>query len=307
MLDYHAGELEVQGQAGIPPRASRVNKSLRPTLPPIAQTFLHEQYMVVLSTTDSERRVWASILAGEPGFLKTPDEQTVKISAAPGLFDPLSKNLQIGGAIGMIMIDFATRRRMRVNGRIKSVQGEIVVHTEQVYSNCPKYIQARVLPGANTNEPPSSAPLTPQLSPEAVCNAALTSEQRTWIERADTFFIASSHREGGSDVSHRGGTPGFVQVENATRLVFPDYSGNRMFQTLGNISVEPQTGLLFLDFKSGDTLQLTGKAQVIWEKERVAAFAGAERLVEFSIEEVIETKGAVPLHWQLVEYSPFLP
>jgi hypothetical protein len=80
-----------------------------------------------------------------------------------------------------------------------------------------------------------------------------------------------------------------------------------MFQTLGNISVEPQTGLLFLDFESGDTLQLTGKAQVIWEKERVAAFAGAERLVEFSIEEVIETKGAVPLHWQLVEYSPFLP
>ncbi|GHO65833.1 oxidoreductase [Ktedonobacter sp. SOSP1-52] len=307
MLDYHAGELEVQRQAGVPPRASRVNKSLRPTLPPIAQTFLHEQCMVVLSTTDSEGRVWASILAGEPGFLKTPDEQTVKISAAPGPFDPLSKNLQIGGAIGMTMIDFATRRRMRVNGRIKSVRGEIVVHTEQVYSNCPKYIQARVLPGANTNEPPSPAPLTPQLSPEAVCNTALTSEQHTWIGRADTFFIASSHHEGGSDVSHRGGTPGFVQVENATRLVFPDYSGNRMFQTLGNISVEPQAGLLFLDFKSGDTLQLTGKAQVIWEKERVAAFAGAERLVEFGIEEVIETKGAVPLHWQLVEYSPFLP
>lgn len=303
MLDYHTGELEVQTRAGVPVRTSSVNKSLRPTLPPIAQTFLHNQRMIVLSTIDSEGRVWASVLTGEPGFLKIPDEQTVEISATPGLCDPLSKNLRVGGAVGMIAIEFATRRRMRVNGQVIKAQGEIVVHTEQVYSNCPKYIQARVLPVENTKEHLSNA----AYSPQAVRNAELTSEQRTWIGRADTFFIATSHPEGGADASHRGGYPGFVQVESSTRLAFPDYSGNRMFQTLGNISVEPHTGLLFLDFESGDTLQLTGKARVIWDKERVAAFSGAERLVEFSIDEVIETKRAMPLHWQLVEYSPSLP
>jgi predicted pyridoxine 5'-phosphate oxidase superfamily flavin-nucleotide-binding protein len=319
MLEYHSGELEVQARAGVPSRASRVNKSLRSTLPPIAQTFLREQRMIVLSTAGRDGSIWASVLTGEPGFLKTPDEQTVEIGATPGPFDPLTEHLRVGEAIGMTALDFATRRRIRVNGRVKKVQKEIVVHTEQVYSNCPKYIQARILKEDNIRERSSRAPHSSQfdLQTETLAELtsdaqvirceALTGEQRAWIERADTFFLASSHSEGGSDVSHRGGPPGFVQVENATRLVFPDYSGNRMFQTLGNLSAEPHAGLLFLDFESGDTLQLTGRAQVIWEQDRIAAFAGAERLVEFMIERIIESRQAVPLHWQLVEYSPFLP
>lgn len=264
---------------------------------------------------DTEGHVWASVLTGEPGFLKTPDEQTVSISETPRACDPLSANLRVGGAIGMIAIEFATRRRMRVNGRVESEQGEIVVHTEQVYSNCPKYIQVRSLLAEGTDEHSSRVPHTRQEAQptegfahaQALHQEELTNEQRAWIERADTFFIASSHRDGGADASHRGGPPGFVQVENATRLVFADYSGNRMFQTLGNISADPHVGLLFLDFESGNTLQLSGQAHVIWEKERVAAFPGAERLVEFVVEKVIETREALPLRWQLREYSPFLP
>src|SRR5579883_806840 len=303
MLEYHTGELEVQARAGVPARTSIVNRSLRSTLPPIAQTFLHNQQMLVLSTLDSEGRVWASVLTGAPGFSRTPDEETVVISATPASGDPLSANLHVGAEIGMISVEFATRRRLRVNGRVLKIEGEIIVRTEQVYSNCPKYIQARVLPEASANEPQTSTAHILQTAH----STELSSSQRAWIERADTFFIATTHPEGGADASHRGGYPGFVQVESPTRLVFPDYSGNRMFQTLGNISVEPRTGLLFLDFESGDTLQLTGKAQIIWDRERIAAFTGAERLVEFTVEEVIETKGAMPLHWQFVAYSPANP
>jgi len=296
-MQYHEGELTVQAHAGAQVEASRINRSIRSTILPIAQTFLRSQQLVIVSTVDAEGRVWASLLTGEPGFLKNLDEQTIEIDATPLPGDPLAENIQVGGAIGLLAIDLATRRRMRVNGRIEHAQGSIVLHTQQVYSNCHKYIQVRSLYEEDAPARPVSVRRAQRL----------TDEQQQWIGRADTFFIASYHTDGGADASHRGGSPGFVQIEDATRLVFPDYSGNRMFQTLGNLNVNPHAGLLFLDFDNGSTLQLTGGAEVIWDKERVAAFAGAERVVEYSIDEVIELVGASPRRGQLVEYSPFLP
>jgi hypothetical protein len=91
------------------------------------------------------------------------------------------------------------------------------------------------------------------------------------------------------------------------RLVWPDYSGNTMFQTLGNISVNPQAGLLFIDFVTRRTLQLTGRARIIWELEHTAEFPGAERLVEFDVDEVVEIAGAHPLEWRFLDYSPENP
>ncbi|GCE11908.1 pyridoxamine 5'-phosphate oxidase family protein [Tengunoibacter tsumagoiensis] len=302
MLDYHNGELEVQALAGLPPRSSRQNKSIHPTLPSVAQTFLQDQRMIILAAADQAGYIWASILAGKRGFLQAPDEQTVVIQAVPAPCDPLFGQLHVGDPLGTITLDFATRRRMRVNGQITQIQREIVMRTEQVYSNCPKYIQMRTLPAINDAQPEHHSAI-----PEHIRGTVLTNAQHAWIEAADTFFIATSHPEGGADASHRGGAPGFVRVENANRLVFPDYSGNRMYQTLGNIKKEPHTGLLFIDFERGNTLQLTGEARIIWDKARIATFAGAERLIEFVITDSIETRNAIQLHWQFVEYSPTLP
>jgi predicted pyridoxine 5'-phosphate oxidase superfamily flavin-nucleotide-binding protein len=132
-------------------------------------------------------------------------------------------------------------------------------------------------------------------------------EQRRLVSGADTFFIASAHPEGGVDASHRGGNPGFVRFLGENALEFPDYSGNTMFNTLGNIAVNPRAGLLFLDFEGGGTLQLTGEARIIWEAGRAVRFAGAERVVEFLVQEAVETRGAVPLRWRFEGYSPFNP
>jgi predicted pyridoxine 5'-phosphate oxidase superfamily flavin-nucleotide-binding protein len=272
---YHEGEQAVQAQAGVRIEASRISKMLRSTIPPIAQDFLHNQRMVIASTIDATGNVWASLLTGEPGFLAVPDEQTVAINAIPAPGDPLAENIHEGAAIGLIAVEFATRRRIRINGYMEIGQGSIIVHTDQVFSNCHKYI--------HTEHEPFK-----QQSAQARRAGLLTEEQRRWIESADTFFIASYHVDGGADASHRGGPSGFVRVEDATRLLFPDYSGNRMFQTLGNLSVNPCAGLLFLDFEHGNTLQLTGKARIHWDEEHRATFAGAERVVEYSIDEVIE-------------------
>jgi hypothetical protein len=80
-----------------------------------------------------------------------------------------------------------------------------------------------------------------------------------------------------------------------------------MLNTLGNLAVNQSAGLLFIDFENGDTLQVSGSAGIIWDEGRAAEFAGAERVVEFDVEEVVETHGALPLRWRLEEYSPFNP
>jgi hypothetical protein len=80
-----------------------------------------------------------------------------------------------------------------------------------------------------------------------------------------------------------------------------------MFQTLGNISVNPNCGLLFIDFTRGATLQLTGRAKIIWDQDQFKEFNGAERAVEFRTSEIIELVGAIPLRWEFVSYSPHNP
>ncbi len=136
---------------------------------------------------------------------------------------------------------------------------------------------------------------------------ALSAPQRLTIERADTFFIASVHEGTGTDASHRGGPPGFVRVVDERTLRFPDYAGNNMFQTLGNISTDPRVGLLFVDFDSGTTLQLTGRARILWDPEGFPELTGAERAVEVEIDEVVEIAGEGPLGWRFLGYSPFNP
>ena len=196
----------------------------------------------------------------------------------------------------MLAIDFNNRRRVRINGRGVRTQGVLRVHVEQVFSNCPKYIQARI-PGE----------LSTTAATDSATAAILTERQREWISRADTFFIASAHPEHGADASHRGGNPGFIHVESGSRLIIPDYSGNNLFNTLGNIQLNPSAGLLFVDFESGATLQLTGKAHINWDENARSSFVGAQRLLEFEIEEARETQHGAPLRFEFRTYSPFNP
>lgn len=296
---FHSGGLNAQASAGVRAAARRIGAMIHPTIPPAAQHFLRQQRMVVAGTLDERGRVWASLLTGQPGFIQALDERTLRIAAHPLAGDPLRDNLRTSDEIGLLAIEFATRRRMRLNGKAEvRPDGNLYVEARQVYGNCSKYIQAR-----EEQVDIAALPL-----PQAVRRAAtLTKEQERWIAQADTFFIASFHPEGGADVSHRGGHPGFARIVNGTQLLWPDYAGNNLFQTLGNIAEHPQAGLLFLDFERGSTLQLTGTARVTWDAARAAEFAGAERVVEFRIEQTLAIAGASPLRWRLVEYSPFNP
>ncbi len=108
--------------------------------------------------------------------------------------------------------------------------------------------------------------------------------------------------EHGADASHRGGFPGFLQVEG-NRLVWPDYAGNMMYNTLGNIAAHPWAGIVVPDFSTGGVLQLTGRAEILWDG---AGMPGAERRVALDMNEVVEIGGVLPAS-ENVEYSPFNP
>src|SRR5271169_2712258 len=294
---YHEGELTVQTRAGVGSDGLDADSMYHAAMPTGVQRFLTAQQLAVFSTRDAEGRVWASMRSGPPGFLHPLDESTLEIGGYSDPSDPLLANLAAHIEAGMIVINLAARHRVRLNGTARAQpDSRILLSTRQVYGNCPQYIQARAVIGDREVSP---AP--------ARFGKGLDEPQRRSIERADTLFIATAHSQSGADASHRGGRPGFVCVESENRLLFPDYRGNNMFNTLGNIVSNPRTGLLFPDFQSGSALQLSGSARILWDDPRMKRFEGAQRLVEFDIERVIELPEATLLRFQFQSYSPLLP
>ncbi|MCF2943012.1 pyridoxamine 5'-phosphate oxidase family protein [Paenibacillus tarimensis] len=288
---YHAGELAVQRLAGEELLAERNRASIKQVISKGASAFLQSQTIVIVSTAGEDGKVWCSYLTGEPGFIKVMAESELLIASSCPESDPVGKNLQSNPAVGLLFIDFNRRIRLRINGRgaIHSGRG-LSVQTEQVYGNCPKYIQKRLLQTSGSYH---------RLEKQAYRSSKLSPQQQEWIRRADTFFIGSSGQEGSMDASHRGGPAGFVQITDRGTLMFPDYFGNSMFNTLGNIHLNPNTGLLFIDFKAGHSLQLTGRSYIIWNEDQASLPPGAERMVRFEMDEFLTIENETPINWVL--------
>jgi len=300
---YHPGEIEVQQRAGVREEAEQVGRIISGRIPPPLAPLLADFRLAVAASIDARGRVWASLLTGPPGFLKVFDETRLHVDAHPAPGDPLWSNLEARSELGLMIFDPATRRRARFNGRGVRRGGGLSLDVDQVYGNCRKYIQLRRLVDEARQPAASSERGAP------VGSSRLSASQQARIAAADTFFIASAHSQGGADASHRGGLPGFVRVTGDRTLSFPDYPGNNMFNTLGNLAGNPQAGLLFPDFESGDLIQLTGRARLVWDREAVAAHGGARHVVvEFEVDEVLETRaGGEAPRWVLVEALPFNP
>jgi uncharacterized protein len=298
-MNFHCGERAVQERAGVRAGAEEVGEGIVNFVPERAADFLEQRQMVLLGTVDSERRSAASVIVGQPGFISVPDERTVLVGALPPAGDPALENLARESQAALLAIDFVNPRRVRANGIGAIKDGAIVIRTEQVYGNCRRYIQERVFVGWRDSPPAPDMQIARAFE--------LSQSEREQITNADTFFIASEHPEQGADISHKGGSPGFVRVVDSRHLAYPDFNGNSMFNTLGNLAINPHAGLLFIDFESGRTLQLRGTASIDWDPDRAHAFAGAERVVDFAIETVIDNGVGFPLIAKLRQFSRFNP
>ena len=294
---WHAGEKRLQEQVGVAERMEVFGqKVIRDFMPDQHRAFYQQLPFLVAAAVDAAGTPWATLLEGAEGFVSSPDPRQLLIGTAPAADDPAMPGLVDGGAIGLLGIELHTRRRNRLNGLIlRAGTGQLEVVVEQSFGNCPQYIQLREY--TRVDEPPQGRR----------DSVALDTESRAMIEHADTFFVASYvEQENGQravDVSHRGGRPGFVRVEG-NRLTIPDYAGNLHFNTLGNLLVNPVAGLLFIDFTTGDVLQVSGRTEVILDSPLISAFEGAERLWTLDIEQVVIRPAAVSLRWAFQEYAP---
>ncbi len=303
---FHPGELAIQARVGVVDKIdAQGRRAVRRTMTEQHREFFGLLPYALVGTVDRTGQPWASMVVGQPGFMSAPDVRRLDVVARPLFGDPLNHTLRHGAEIALLGVQLPTRRRNRVIGTVAGLGlPGFSIAVRETLGICPQYIQGR-----ETHL--TADPLAPASRP--VHRAArLDVAARAIVDQADTFFVASVNpraedgETAGVDVSHRGGRPGFVRVDDDATITTPDFVGNFIFNTLGNFQLDDRAGLLFLDFETGDTLYLACRAEVIWDGPEVAAFAGAQRLVRYHLSEVIRVERALPLAFSSPDYSPLL-
>ncbi|HVW33836.1 MAG TPA: pyridoxamine 5'-phosphate oxidase family protein [Acidimicrobiia bacterium] len=252
---FHAGELALQRATGEADEAGHNGRIISGELLPSAVGYIARQVMAIAATVDQAGRPWASPLLGPPGSFVAAGLAKLELNRSTARADdPLWADLAGDPRIGLIFLEPVRRRRYRVNGHVVDPAADpLLVVVDEAFGNCPKYIASRELT------------LRPSAAPDdgagAATGTALGADERRIIAAADVAFVASAHPTGSLDASHKGGRPGFIEVRDGAVWI-PDYYGNSLFNTLGNLWVNPVAGLLFIDFDSGQSLQLTGTTTV---------------------------------------------
>jgi predicted pyridoxine 5'-phosphate oxidase superfamily flavin-nucleotide-binding protein len=287
---FHEGEQLAQRLAHEESAARHNGRAVSDTIVRGAIPFFAAQRMAVVASADPDGQPRASIVFGEPGFLRATEE-SLELDTTRAALDPdLRANAREGADVGVLVIELATRRRFRINGPVASVRdGRLTITVKEAFPNCPQYIRGRTLAvGART------APTPPREG------RALDAAARALIERSDTFFIASRHPKRGLDASHRGGDPGFVAVDG-DRLLVPDYVGNGMLMTFGNLLVDPRVGLAFPDFETGRVLSLVGRGEVLFDQpDERGVTNGTGRFLSVRVEGWKEHAAGFEVSWARV-------
>jgi len=282
---FHSGEETIQALLGVSGEARQLEGMVRNGLAPAAIRFLPTFRFVMATSVDAAGKVWTSFLTGPQGFISVVSDQTISLSSISE--EVFSDNIKGNEEVGLLFINFEARLRLRVNGTVAIENDRVLLTIKQAYFNCPKYIQSRKTEwvGWKKNSRQSYA-------------ESLSDSQIEIIQKADTFFISTYAAGHGADCSHRGGNPGFAEVLNHNTIRWLDYPGNNLFNTIGNLQVNPNCGLLFIDFVTNRILQMIGAAQFVTR--------GQDRgSVIFTLESIKDISGATPFEWVFLEYSPY--
>lgn len=299
---WHEGERFLQEKVGVADEMAAVGpRAVRDHMPEQHRDFYAKLPFILVGSVDKKGDPWSTVLVGKPGFMSSPTPKILDIAAKADPGDPAGEGLREGASVGLLGIEMHTRRRNRMNGIVALTGTGFRVEVDQSFGNCPRYIQLRDFDFARDPAEPFR-PVIEDLS-------HLDSSARAMIGAADAFFVATyADRENRRqvDVSHRGGRTGFVHLAEDGTLTVPDFNGNLFFSTLGNIVLNGRAGLLFIDYQTGDMLQMTGEAEVILDSPAIAAFQGAERLWTFRPRRILRRAGALALRWSFREdgWSP---
>ncbi|BFZ58216.1 hypothetical protein PYCC9005_005278 [Savitreella phatthalungensis] len=312
---WHTGERAVQVKLGVQNDAMVKNVNIMRSMPPQHQHFFSSLPYFACGTIDGQGRPWAGMVCGPRGFHRALSPNHLAFVAKPHAGDPLPANLLAGdGRIAGLGIEFETRRRNKVFGRVpkgmfkhSEDNGElqVLIETEQSLGNCPKYINVRRLEFKTRSQEDVEVKRG---------SASLSDDAINHVAACDTMFMASKHDgQAGElsdmDVNHRGGPIGFVRAsEDATKLYVPDFSGNNLYQSLGNIESDRLVGLFFPCFVSGNALYITGSARNVFGEEAGKLMPGTQRLTEVEVDEFIYAAASLQLEQSsAVQPSPYNP
>jgi predicted pyridoxine 5'-phosphate oxidase superfamily flavin-nucleotide-binding protein len=290
---FHADEITAQQLARV-----HVNGAgIRSFMPDQHREFFAQLPYLFVSVADPTGWPIATILTGAAGFVRATTPVMLRVDALPDPSDPAAPGFGVGNEIGILGLDLTTRPRNRANGHITEVARDgFGVAVSQSFGNCAQYIQTRTIHRSEGTVDATADEIE-----------GLDDSGRRLITTSDTFFVASRSRadvgrDGGLDVSHRGGRPGFVRVDGKA-LFIPDFKGNRFFNTLGNFLGDNRAGLLFVDFDTGDLLQATGRVTIEWDANLLHP-TGAQRLWRVDVSRSWWRRGALPFTWDFTAFAP---
>ena len=299
---FHKGEVEFQRKVGVADQLEQfARRVIRPYMPDQHREFFANLPLVYLGYADKDGWPVATVSHGGRGFVSSPDPKTLIIKQQSHVADGLLDQLSVGTSVGVLGLEMHSRRRNRLSGFIEEMTAdELSLRVVQSFGNCPQYIQSKELLA------PSSIDFKKSSQIEEL--SRLDKGAVSLIERAQTFFVASlsdgqqAKGTDGVDVSHRGGRSGFVKVDGNS-ITIPDFTGNFYFNTLGNFLINPKAGLLFVDYETGDLLQISGVVDFLEDDPDLAYFEGAERAWRVTFKKGRWLRGVIPYGWTKGEMS----
>ncbi|KAJ5136587.1 Riboflavin synthase-like beta-barrel [Penicillium atrosanguineum] len=315
-VPWHDGEERMH-------RLMRVPSMDNPAVPFLSANggyFLTKAPLLAVGTVDSQGRPWTSLWGGKAGFAGPVAESIIGLKTlVDSTYDPVVKVLlgsqaideagasrqSPGNMISGLAIDLEYRRRWKLFGRMVAGsldeelgQAQLAVHIEESLGNCPKYLNKKhVVP---VRPAPTLISDSPQLPAAAI----------ELLTRTDTIFVSSRHGTSDMDTNIRGGPPGFVRVEsnngNAV-LVYPEYSGNRLYQTLGNLQTTPLAGYVVPDFETGNVLYVTGRTEVLVGQDAAAILPRSKLAVRVTVTAAFFVERGLAFRGNPGEPSPYNP
>lgn len=316
----------------IPPQDNPTSAMLTPQ----ASFMLQRAPLLAIGTLDDASRPWTTLWGGNPGFSEPIGGGFVGTrTLVDEEFDPVVRALVGGGTKGEMLqpkdggkmvsglaIDLVTRKRVKIAGKMaagtlrevdiesegdialpsdvpsKQTQIQLVTKIEESLGNCPKYLNQYEL---------KPALVTPKLLNEG---PTLSPEARALIDKSDMFFLSSTSPTS-MDTNHRGGPPGFVRTISPTCIIYPEYSGNRLYQSLGNLQLNPLIGVTFPDYETGDVLYTTGTAEILIGAAAAQLMPGTNLAVKIHLTHTLHVHRGLPFRGTLVldgrsPYNPLL-
>ncbi|KAH8904284.1 hypothetical protein BR93DRAFT_946640 [Coniochaeta sp. PMI_546] len=317
---WHPGEVAVHKLLNIPNYGGKPNSR---GMPPQYGYRIAASPLVAFGALDEEGRPWTTILGGERGFSQPIQKGFLGakslvdrahdpvVQALLGSALPDGELLQVEKPVSALSVDLENRDRVKIAGRmiagvLSRQEGtdtavsemEMAVLVKETLGNCPKYMNKKII---RAHVP----------SPKLVSDTLpLPKEALDLIEKADMFFLTSANGEA-MDTNHRGGPQGFVRVaRNAPDevvVVYPEYSGNRLYESLGNLYLNPKIGIAIPDFDTSDVLYLTGTAKILAGADAAALIPHQKLAIKITLTAARFVKDSLPFRGVLGERSPYNP